>query len=342
MDIAAAEASTDSPRSRVEAALSGHLRSVGPLLAERGLATRAGLGLWHASMGSLLEGIGAEAAAKLIAHRSKTIRGHGDNADAASSDLTPETEAQVLEEVAAAASELVEAIGDAYEDALDDGLEHLFGEVLVDVLAKTLIDIWGPFHTRKAFGDQWVAFSAGREVVVHPSEPDELVRARRREPPKEIRRDEVAPSPLARSAAERHIDMRVEAEVEGVAGAYAVAMETSERGDRGERRDIFGPSSEGSVRKAVLAAAVEGLRAVAETAGSAVVRVASSAAFLSSGMAPPERRSATARLGSEEAMWKLLDSFADLQRIEWRHVAGGLSDDLAERCDRLIRRQLAV
>lgn len=342
METAATEASTSLPRSRVEASLSGHLRSVGPLLAERGLEARAALGLWHASMGALLNGVGADAAAKLIAQRSKAIRGHGANADAPSSDLTPETEAQVLEEVEAAASEIVEAIGDAYEDALDDGLEHLFGEVLVDVLARTLVEVWGPFHARKAFGDQWVEFAAGREVVVHPAEPDESLRARRPEPALEPRPDKAASPRLARSAAERHVDMRVEAEVEGAAGAYAVAMETSERGGRGERRDIVSPCTEGSIRKAVLTAAVEGLRAVAETTGTAVVRVASSAAFLAGGMAPPERRSATARLGSEEAMWRLLDAFADLQRIEWRHVAGGLSDDLAERCDRLIRRQLSA
>jgi ribonuclease HI len=342
MEIADPQADADAARRRVEDALSGHLRAVGPVLVERGLGARTALGLWHAAMGSLLHGVGTEAAAKLIALRAKSIRGHGANADVASSDLSPETEVQVLEEISAAAAEFVEAIGDAYEDAQDADLEHLFAEVLVDVLARTLVGVWGPFHARKALGEQWIAFSAGRETVVHPAEPDELLRPRPSERPPEAR-VERAPSPaLGRTAPERHVDMRVEAEVEGPSGAFAVAMETSERGGRRERRDIVGPCTEASVRKAVLAAAVEGMRAVAETAGKVVVRVASSAAFLQTGMAVPERRPATARLASEEGMWSLLDGFAATNRIEWRHASGGLSDDLAERCDRLIRRQLAV
>lgn len=342
MDIAEPEADAQAARRRVEEALSSHLKAVGPVLVERGLDARAALGLWHATMGSLLNGIGVEAAAKLIALRSKTIRGHGVNADVDSSDMSPETELQVLEEVSAAAAEFVEAIGDAYEDAQDADLEHLFAEVLVDALARTLVGLWGPFHARKALGEQWIAFAAGREVVIHPSEPDEMLRARQPErlPEAQV---EKAPSPgPGRAAAERHVEMRVEAEVEGTSGAFAVAMETSERGGRRERRDIVGPCLEASVRKALLVAAVEGLGAVAETTGKVVVRVASSAAFLQTGMAAPERRPASARLASEEGMWTLLDRFAAAHRIEWRHATGGLSDDLAERCDRLIRRQLAA
>lgn len=340
MDIAEPEADADAARRRVEDALAGHLKAVGPVLVERGLGARTALGLWHAAMGSLLHGVGPQAAAKLIAYRAKSIRGHGANADVASSELSPETEVQVLEEVSAAAEEFVEAIGDAYEDAQDAELEHLFAEVLVDAVAKTLVGLWGPFHARKAFGEQWIPFAAGREVVVHPAEPDELLRPKPAERPPEVRIEPV-PS-LGRTAQERHVDMRIEAEVQGPSGAFAVAMETSERGGRRERRDIVGPSVEASVRKAVLSAAVEGLQAVAETAGKVVVRVASSAAFLQTGMAIPERRPATARLASEEGMWTLLDGFAAVHRIEWRHAGGGLSDDLAERCDRLIRRQLAA
>ncbi|ACS43380.1 hypothetical protein [Methylorubrum extorquens] len=341
MDIASPILEAEAARRQVEESISGHFRTVAPLLGERGLEARTALGLWHAVMGSLLHGVGPLAAAKLIAARAKAIRGHGGNADAPAVEMTPETEMQVLEEVSAAAKEFVEAIGGAYEDAADAGLEHLFAEVLVDVLAKTLVGLWGPFHARKALGEQWIAFGAGREIVVHPSEPEEALRPASEARRQEVRQETASPLPAPRIAGDRHVDMRVEAEIEGGAGAFAVAIETAEKGGRRERRDVAGPCAEASVRKAVLAAAVEGMRAVCECAGRVVVRLSSSAAFLQAGMAPPERRSASSRLPSEEQMWLLLDAFASVHRIEWRHDAGGLSDDLAERCDRLIRRQLA-
>ena len=342
MDIAAPTLDADASRRQVEESISGHLRAVAPLLAERGLEARTALGLWHACMGSLLHGVGPAAAAKLIAARARSVRGHGANADAPAVEMTPDTEVQVLEEVAAAAKEFVEAIGGAYEDAADAGLEHLFAETLVDVLAKTLVGLWGPFHARKALGEQWIAFNAGREVVVHPSEPEEALPTPPVQPRPEVRTEAESPLPAPRVAGDRHVDMRVEAEVEGGSGAFAVAIEIAEKGGRQERRDLVGPSAEASVRKAVLTAAVEGMRAVCECAGKLVVRLSSSAAFLQAGMAPPERRSASSRLPSEEPMWLLLDAFASVHRIEWRHAAGGLSDDLAERCDRLIRRQLSA
>lgn len=341
MNTAAPPHDGEATRRQVEEALSRHLRAVEPLLTERGLEARTALGLWHAAMGSLLHGVGPTAAAKLLAARARTIRGHGGNADAPSAAMTPETELQVLEETAAAAKEFVEAIDRAYEDAVDGGLEHLYAETLVDVLATILVRRWGPFHARKAIGEQWIAFNAGREVVVHPSEPEEAPPQASEPRRPECRAETESPLPAPRTAGDRHVDMRVEAEADGGAGAFAVAIEIAEKGGRRERRDIVAPCVEASVRRAVLAAAVEGIRAVCECAGPLVVRISSSAAFLQAGMAPTERRSSTSRLPSEEAAWLLLEAFATVHRIEWRHAAGGLSDDLAERCDRLIRRQLS-
>ncbi|WP_238229642.1 hypothetical protein [Methylobacterium hispanicum] len=292
-------------------------------------------------MSSLLHGVGPTAAAKLLAARAKSIQGHGGNADAPCVAMTPETELLVLEETAAAAKEFVEAIDRAYEDAVDAGLEHLYAETLVDVTASTLVRLWGPFHARKAIGDQWIAFNAGREVVVHPSEPEEAPSQACEPRRPEFRAETGPPLPAPRTAGDRHVDMRVEAEVDAGAGAFAVAIEITEKGGRRERRDIVAPCGEASVRKAVLTAAIEGIRAACECAGTLVVRLSSSAAFLQAGMAPPERRSSTSRLPSEETAWLLLESYAAVHRIEWRHAAGGLSDDLAERCDRLIRRQMS-
>ncbi len=96
--------------------------------------------------------------------------------------------------------------------------------------------------------------------------------------------------------------MRVEAEIENGAGAIAVAIETAEKGGRCERRDVVGPCAEASVRKAILAAAVEDLRAVCECTGKVTVRLSTSAAFLQAGIVLPERRSASSRLPSKEQM----------------------------------------
>lgn len=341
MDIAPIILEASAPRREVEEVISSHLRTVAPLLSERGLEARTALGLWHAVMGSLLHGVGPVAAARLIAARAKAIRGHGGNADAPAAEMTPETEIQVLEEISAAAKEFVGAIGNAYEEASNGGLEHLFAEALLDALAKTLVGLWGPFHVRKALGEQWIAFSAGREIVVHPSEPEETIRPARDPRRQEAPAEATSPLPAPRVAGDRHVDMRVEAEIEGGVGAFAIAIETAEKGGRRERRDVVGPCAEASVRKAILAAAVEGLRAVCECAGKVTVRLSSSATFLQAGMVPPERRSASSRLPSEEQMWLLLDSFSAVHRIDWRHDVGGMSDDLAERCDRLMRRQLS-
>jgi hypothetical protein len=294
-------------------------------------------------MGAVVSCMEPEQARQLIENRAHGVKGLGANADSPLREPPAGSEKRLAEETSVAAEIISGCLEQALTALTEQEIDDSFPEAVLDATLQVLVPAWGPFHVRRALAEQWTLLGKGQAAVANVREPQRLLSPRkgRKEPEASAgaRAESVHQSLPRRAASDRFVEAFIDGWHEpGTAdGAWAVAMLVHERGGRQEIRDICGPAQDSTGRASALRAAFELFAAIGD--GESQVRIETPAEFLVRGMSDGDSGERT-RLQDEAEAWSSIERLCEAHRVEWRSATPGARRDLADRCDRMIRRAL--
>jgi ribonuclease HI len=365
-DLVRASVDDQKERRRAKAIVNEFLIGVSTPLENRGVGHRLLPGLWQAAVNVLLSTLDINDVLLLIRDRSRGIVGDGSNADAEIRSLGQRGMKIYLKEVETAARTIMETLDEALEGLSAEDLDDRFPETVFDAALQVLLPAWGPFHVRRALAEQSALLI--REVssacnFMEPlrfQQPVAPTKKNLPEAPKEFAAPvevkvqilpetipvvepapQAIPTPVENRPERRKTGRRVHAfaasdvAASGVA-AWVVAMVCHDDDGRAETREISGTLADPSGRMAAIKAVHECLLAACETSSIASIMLETPSdrcvRAASNGGTPGSR------LAGEEDYWNDVDRLHAIHRIEIRRAERAVDRDLAERCDRMLRR----
>lgn len=299
---------------------------------KRGASRRSFLsGLWLAAIGYLVESGDRQDVCAILGDRAAAIREHGRNGDSPLVILDGQALERRLAEAALAAEAILDRLDEEHPELVRD---ERFPELLLDAGLSILVETWGPVHLRRTLNDQVKALEEGGENAILPSEP--AVSNHPPKPsataPKEPSQTGVRKPPPAKPKPldGRRVEIQVDAEMatERLA-AYAYALSVDSEGRR-EVREVSGLLAEGA-RHAATFALLDALRSLGEAGERETVRVSTPAEGL------------VRAVGGDRGSNPYAEPLCDALRLRDAEIVlrrAGMSGDLAQRCDRLIRARI--
>jgi ribonuclease HI len=350
-------------RRRAKAIVNEFLIGVSTPLENRGVGHRLLPGLWQAAINVMLSTLDIDDVMLLIRDRSRGIVGDGSNADSPLRSLGKRGMKVYLTEVETAARTIMECLDEALEGLEREGLDDRFPETVFDAALQVLLPAWGPHHVRRALAEQSSLLIREVNSACNFMEPTRLQQtAAKRSAPEPVASDGPAPAAVEKvdvAAAPVPVDLSSPPPIHDVRperrktgrrvvafaasdvatsglAAWVVAMVCHDDDGRAETREISGTVMDPSGRTAAIKAVHECLLAACETSSTASVLLET----------PSDRcvRAATSggmpgsRLSGEEEFWNDVDRLHAIHRIEIRRAERAVDRDLAERCDRMLRR----
>jgi len=340
-------------RRRAKTIVNEFLLGVSMPLENRGVGHRLLPGLWQAAMNVMLSCLEADDVMLLMKDRIRGIVGDGSNANSPIRSLSNRGMAIYLEEVNTAAQTIMQSLDDALEKLEEEDLGDRFPETVFDAALQVLLPAWGPYHVRRALTEQSALLIRGVLSTCNFMEPMRLQQTTSTKKNSQSDPQKTPPVPVAgiehahvasfedgipqRKKTKRRVMAFAASDVaaNGVA-AWVVAMVCHDEDGRAETREISGRMTDPSGRLAAIKAVHECLLAACESSSCASVLLET----------PSERcvraaihgGSPGSRLAGEETLWADIDRLHAVHRIEIKRAERAVDRDLAERCDRMLRR----
>lgn len=339
-------------RRRAKSIVNEFLLGVSTPLENRGVGHRLLPGLWQAAMNVMLSCLEIDDVLLLIKDRTRGIVGDGSNANSPLRSLGKRGMAIYLEEVTTSAQTIMQSLDDALEKLEEENLGERFPETVFDAALQVLLPAWGPFHVRRALTEQSALLIRGVHSACNFMEPIRLQQttSSKKSQPSNFPKESIQPAvrieqptisnsydiPQRKKTTRRVMAFAASDVAANGIAAWVVAMVCHDDDGRAETREISGRMSDPSGRLASIKAVHECLLAACESSTCASVLLET----------PSDRcvRAATnggspgSRLAGEEEFWADMDRLQAIHRIEIKHAERAVDRDLAERCDRMLRR----
>lgn len=329
------------------AVVASHLKRLSSSLDETDeLGSVAFSGLWHAAISVVMSLLEQEVALRLLEDRGRGIHGFGFNADADLIQIPAEEQDDHHKRVVGAAEVVIGLLDQAYDELAELELSEFFPETVLDAAIQVLLACWGPFHVRRCLSEQWMSLSAGSHEVLVPKVPKDLNQAPEPAPqattplpsPAEAR----TPPLRSRRSEARFVEVFTDADCDpsNGKGAWAAILISHEKGGRREMREISSPITDTSGRVASLVAVLESFKAIGSDGDEASVRFATTSEFIFDFFSSHEADRITPANPRERTLWQEIDKWERTFNTDWVLAHRNMSNEMSERCDRLIRRIL--
>lgn len=329
------------------AVVASHLKRLSSSLDETDeLGSVAFLGLWYAAINVVLSLLEPDVALRLLEDRGRGIHGFGSNADAELIQISAEDQDDHQKRVVAAAEVVIDLLDQAYDELERMELSEFFPDTVLDAAIQVLLACWGPFHVRRCLSEQWMSLTAGSHEVLVPKVPKDLNHAP--EPAQQAPAPLPSPAetriepPRSRRTEARFVEVFTDADCDPSTGqgAWAAIVISHEKGGRREMREISSPITDNSGRVASLLAVLESFKAIGSDGNEATVRFATTSEFIFDFFNVHEADRIPPDSSRERSLWQEIDQWSKTFNTEWVLARRNMSNEMSERCDRLIRRIL--
>lgn len=325
---------------------------------------------WNVSITILLDCYELEDILKLMQDRYLSIKGDGTNASSEIKKIKREGMSVYLKELTFASKVITDRLEEAFKIMEDNNIAEYFPETVFDYVLYVLVKTWGPFHVRRAISEQSALFINNKKDVLNFMEPiqfNEIINNKKAkkeilhkiklenlekfENEKKVNNiDIIKEEKSVKTVKEKKCEVciRIMASESGIT-AWSFTSEITEQvlniynkdiEERYSNLEVGGSLYDPRTRITYLNAIYECLNNICKNTEKLIAKIDISSDDIMRGI----NNTPGSRLLDEEYLWNNIDLYTNKENYDISFkVTNSLVDrELAEKCDRMLRRILSV